>query len=208
MQKALASLAVCLSLAACASTGTHAPVAYMAPGEAAASAEPSTAVTPSIPAAQATGYFIEFRARSALSYGHTFAVHGRLNAQQEIIESTVVGLHPRGDSPVPWMIGHVIPVPSETSASDGDTENEYITARFRLILNESEYKGLLAYIRELEASSPMWHAAFYNCNMYVQQIAKHLGLRTPFTIWLKPKAFITKLGELNHKRALVASAAP
>jgi hypothetical protein len=156
--------------------------------------------------AESTRYFIEFRARSAESYGHTFAVHGRLNSQQEIIESTVVGLHPRGDSPIPWMIGHVIPVPSETSASDGDTEDAYVTARFRLILSESEYKGLVAFIRELEASSPVWHAAFYNCNMYVQQIAKHLGLKTPFTIWLYPKAFISKLGELNKNRAQVASA--
>src|SRR5512133_410844 len=36
-------------------------------------------------------YFIDFRSRSALSYGHTFAVYGRLNAQGKIIESHVAG---------------------------------------------------------------------------------------------------------------------
>lgn len=206
MQRLLASLALCLSLGACASTGTHGPVAYMAPAEAAVAPGTGASLASSATPAESTRYFIEFRARSAESYGHTFAVHGRLNSQQEIVESTVVGLHPRGDSPVPWMIGHVIPVPSETGPSDGDTEDEYITARFRLILSKSEYKGLVAYIRELEASSPVWHAAFYNCNMYVQQIAQHLGLRTPFTIWLYPKAFITKLGQLNKDRGQLASA--
>src|SRR5690242_15158278 len=34
-------------------------------------------------------YFIEFRSRSALSYGHTFSVYGRLNAQGKIVESVV-----------------------------------------------------------------------------------------------------------------------
>src|SRR3712207_5422224 len=34
-------------------------------------------------------YFIEFRSRYALSYGHTFLAHGRLNARGEIAESEI-----------------------------------------------------------------------------------------------------------------------
>ena len=37
-------------------------------------------------------YFVEFRARSAYSYGHTFLVHGRVG--QKITAKDVVGLHP------------------------------------------------------------------------------------------------------------------
>lgn len=139
-------------------------------------------------------YFIEFRARSALSYGHTFAVHGRVGSK--ITAGQVVGLHPFTDSSIPWMIGHLVPVPSETGASDGDTEDQYIIARYRVLLSEAEYKKMTAYIRELQASSPVWHAVLYNCNAFVADIAKSLGLKTPGTL-SKPKEFITELKQLN-----------
>ena len=44
-------------------------------------------------AAQKLGkpYYIEFRARNAQSYGHTFSIFGRLNAQGKIITRQVAG---------------------------------------------------------------------------------------------------------------------
>ena len=91
-------------------------------------------------AAHAAGaYYIEFRSRYAQSYGHTFAMFGRLNARGQIVEREVAGLHPAGDSPVPWMIGHLVFVPSETGPSDGDLEEKYVSARYRVVLSESEY---------------------------------------------------------------------
>ena len=74
-------------------------------------------------------HYIEFRARSANSYGHSFTSVGKLDRGGSIASSEIVGLHPATESPVPWMIGHVLPVPSETGASDGDTEEIYFTAR-------------------------------------------------------------------------------
>src|SRR3954469_1846965 len=104
-----------------------------------ASAEPQAAAKPT--ANLARPYFIEFRSRSAQSYGHTFSIHGRLNAQGKIGSSfTVSGLHPFSESPIPWMVGHLVLVPSETGASDGDREDQYVTARFRVNLTEAEYR--------------------------------------------------------------------
>jgi hypothetical protein len=139
-------------------------------------------------------YFVEFRARSALSYGHTFAVYGRVGAK--IPPNQVVGLHPFTESAVPWMIGHLVPVPSETGASDGDTEDVYIIARYRVLLSEPEYKKMVAYIKDLQASSPVWHAVLYNCNAFVADIAKSIGLKTPSSLNM-PKEFITELKQLN-----------
>src|SRR3954470_569712 len=85
-------------------------------------------------------YFVEFRSRYALSYGHTFLVHGRLNAKGEVAQLTpelVAGLHPKGEGPQLWTVGHVMPVPSETGPSDGDLEEEYVSARFRVLLSEA-----------------------------------------------------------------------
>ena len=145
-------------------------------------------------------YFIEFRSRSALSYGHTFSVYGRLNSQGRIVQSTVAGLHPATESSVPWMVGHLIPVISETGASDGDTEDIYITARYRILLSEAEYNWITAYIKQLQANSPLWHAALYNCNAFVADIAKAMGLRTPYLTVQMPKDFINNLRELNGGR--------
>ena len=106
-------------------------------------------------------YFVEFRSRYALSYGHTFLVHGRLNQKGEIGElsdKNVAGFHPAGATAELWMIGHVLPVPAETGPSDGDTEEEYVSNRFRVYLTEAEYNRVAGYIKEKQASNAMWHA--------------------------------------------------
>src|SRR5262245_41822298 len=61
-------------------------------------------------------YYVDFRARTAASYGHAFVWYGR--ADQKQIE--VAGLHPASESVIPYILGHVIPVPSETGKSYGD----------------------------------------------------------------------------------------
>jgi hypothetical protein len=144
---------------------------------------------------QTKSYFVEFRARAAQSYGHTFAVHGRVG--QKITADQVVGLHPFTESPIPWMAGHIILVPSETGASDGDTEDQYIIARYRILLTEQEHRHLVAHMKQMQASSPLWHAVLYNCNAFVADIAKYMGLKTPSSTLLMPKDFITQLRELN-----------
>ncbi len=144
-------------------------------------------------------YFVEFRARSALSYGHTFLVHGKLNANGQVGQvrkEQVAGLHPATESSVPWMIGHVIPVVSENGWSDGDTEDEYITARYRILLTEDEYAKVSASIRHLQKNSPLWHAVLYNCNAWVGDVAKSMGLKVPSS-GLYPEDFISSLASLN-----------
>ena len=165
------------------------------------SSRPETAQKP------AGQYLVEFRSRYALSYGHTFVAHGRLNARGEIVESHIAGLHPKGDTSAPWMIGHIVPVPSETGASDGDLEEQYISARYRVVLNESEYNKIAGYIRHLQASSPLWHAAIYNCNAFGADVARFMGLRAPFH-WLPPQTFINSLREMNGGQQHAAPTAP
>jgi hypothetical protein len=143
-------------------------------------------------------YFIEFRARSAYSYGHTFLVHGHVG--QKITKRDVVGLHPVSESPVPWMIGHVIPVLSETGASDGDYEEVYVIARYRILLSEAEYKTILAHMRQMQRSSPIWHAVLYNCNAFVGDVAKYMGLRSPMNTMQMPKEYINELKSMNGGR--------
>ncbi len=145
-------------------------------------------------------YFVEFRSRYALSYGHTFLVHGRLNGRGEVGQVTadqVAGLHPAGDGPEMWSVGHVLPVPAETGPSDGDMEDQYISARFRVTLSEEQYRRVAAHIRRKQKNSPTWHAVLYNCNRWVGEIASYMGLQAPGNTMLYPADYINSLRALN-----------
>lgn len=149
------------------------------------------------------GYFVEFRARTALSYGHTFVVHGRLNSRGRIISSDVAGLHPAGDDVAPWMIGHFIPVKAETGASDGDTEDQYIAARYRINLNAEQYARVSGFIRNMQANSPMWHAVLYNCSAFVADIGRFMGLQSPSSLEF-PADFINGMRRMNGGRSTMS----
>jgi len=149
-------------------------------------------------------YFIEFRARSAASYGHMYVLYGRVNGHRQIVKSEIAGLHPAGDtadcfncSVVPWTIGHLIFVPAETGPSDGDLEEKYVTARYRLWLTAAEYKDVSAYIEKLKANTKVWNALWANCVGFGRNVATHMGLRVPGLIWMNPDVFVTSLRRLN-----------
>jgi hypothetical protein len=167
--------------------------------------EPSQVhAAPKVEASVGKPYYIEFRSRSAQSYGHTFSIYGRLNGQGKIASKVVAGLHPFTESAVPWMIGHLFLVPSETGASDGDTEDQYVTARFRVALSQAEYAKVTTYIKDLQKKSPVWHAVLYNCNAFVGDIARFMGFETPSSTMLMPADYINGLRDLNISRTAAA----
>ena len=142
-------------------------------------------------------YFIEFRSRYALSYGHTYAVFGRTDAAGQMINPQVAGLHPKSYDAAPYVAGHFVPVPAETGWSDGDLEEPYRSASWRLLLSEAQYNNVVTYIRGLQARSHYWNATVNNCNAFVADIARSMGYKTP-PIWLRPQQFITQLREMNE----------
>lgn len=142
------------------------------------------------------GYFIEFRSRYALSYGHSYVIFGRTNKSGAMINPEVAGLAPATNDTAPYVMGHFLPVPAETGASDGDLEEEYRSASWRVLLTEPEYQKVVAKIRKLKAEARFWHASLYNCNAFVADIARSMGYKTP-GIWLRPQEFITRLREMN-----------
>jgi hypothetical protein len=162
-----------------------APSAHMARGEAFA-AESS----------QGNRYFIEFRSRYALSYGHSYVIFGRTNQSGAMINPEVAGLAPASESKVPYVLGHFVPVPAETGWSDGDLEEKYRSASWRVMLTEAEYRQVVADIRKLQTRSTTWNATFYNCNAFVASIARSMGYKAP-SHWLRPQQFITRLREMN-----------
>ena len=138
-------------------------------------------------------YFVEFRARNAASYGHMYVMFGKVDDRHEIIKSEVAGFFPAGDdrecpncSVYNWTIGHVLPVPSEIGASDGDLEEQYVLARFRVWVDAQQYQSLIAYINERKANKGLWNAFFANCVTFGRDVASFLKVKMPPLLAVSP----------------------
>jgi len=140
-------------------------------------------------------YYVEFRSRQAWDYGHTFVVFGRVGETPG--KKNVAGLSPKGDDPKMWLMGHYMPVPSDTGWTDGDLEDRYITSRYRVLLNKDQYDRVVAHIRELQARSHFWSVEMYNCNAFVADIATFMGLKAPSSSWIYPRVFVSNLRKIN-----------
>ena len=141
-------------------------------------------------------YYVDFRARTAATYGHAFVWFGRMDRKQ--VE--VAGLHPATDNPIPYLIGQILPVPSETGKSYGDLDEAYLTASYRVVMTEAQAKPVFAYIKHLQESSPVWNATVYNCVSFIQDIARNMGLKVPNEHVVMPDEWVNKLRRLNGGR--------
>jgi len=155
-----------------------------------------TARTPGSGSAKGS-YYVDFRARTAASWGHAFVWYGRTGERQ--VE--VAGLTPAGDS-LDYVLGYVMRVPSETGASYGDLDPQYLTASYRVYLNEPDAKRVFAYIKKLQASSPVWNAETSNCNAFIGSIANFMGLKVP-NRWERPENYVNNLKAMNGGRQMI-----
>ena len=142
-------------------------------------------------------YYVDFRARTAASWGHAFVWYGKTSERQ--VE--VAGLTPAGDT-LAYIIGYVTWVPSETGASYGDLDPQYLTASYRVYLNEADAKKVFAYIKKLQANSPVWNAEISNCTAFIGSIASFMGLKAP-NRWQRPEEYVNSLKALNGGRQMV-----
>ena len=142
-------------------------------------------------------YYVDFRARTAASWGHAFVWFGKTS--ERAVE--VAGLTPAGDT-APYVLGHLIWVPSETKASYGDLDPQYLTASYRVYLSEPDAKRVFAYIKKLQASSPVWNAETTNCTAFIGSIAEFMGLKVPHR-WQRPENYVNSLKAMNDGRQMI-----
>jgi hypothetical protein len=142
-------------------------------------------------------YYVDFRARTAASWGHAFVWYGKTSER----EVEVAGLTPAGDT-LTYVIGHLTLVPSETGASYGDLDPQYLTANYRVYLDEPDAKRVFAYIKKLQASTPVWNAETFNCTSFIGNIADFMGLKVPLR-WQRPEEYVNALKAMNDGRQIV-----
>ena len=139
-------------------------------------------------------YYVDFRARTAASYGHAFVWFGKTSENK--VE--VAGLHPKGEE-VAYVLGHLMLVPAETGASYGDLDVQYLTASYRVYLSETDAKKVFAYIKHLQATSMVWNAQTANCTSFIGRIATFMGLKVPSHLQ-RPEGYVNELKEMNGGR--------
>jgi hypothetical protein len=98
------------------------------------------------------------------------------------------------------IIGQILPVPSETGKSYGDLDEGYLLASYRVGMTEAQAKPVFAYIKHLQATTPLWNASVYNCVSFIQDIARNMGLKVPNEHVIMPDAWVNKLRRLNGGR--------
>jgi len=160
----------------------------------------ASAKPPLKPVAQASfpgPYYVDFRARTAASYGHAFVWYGK--SSEKAVD--VAGLHPATDSVVPYIMGHLVFVESETGASYGDLDEEYLLANYRVYLSAEDAPKVFAYIHKLQKTTPFWNATTTNCTWFIGQIAKFMGLKIPPNMYL-PEDWVNETKKLNGSREL------
>lgn len=139
-------------------------------------------------------YYVDFRSRTAASYGHAFMWFGK-SSEKKV---DVAGLHPAGDETA-FVLGHLIPVPAETGASYGDLDEQYLTASYRVYLSEPDAKRVFAYIRNLQKTTKFWNETTSSCTTFMGQVASFMGLKTPFYLKV-PEDYVNSLRDLNDGR--------
>jgi hypothetical protein len=142
-------------------------------------------------------YYVDFRARTAASWGHAFVWYGKTTERK--VE--VAGLTPAGDV-FEYVLGYATFVPSETGASYGDLDPQYLTAHYKVYLNEQDAKRVFAYIKKLQARSPVWNAETANCTAFIGDIAEFMGLKVP-NRWQRPENYVKNLRAMNGARQTV-----
>jgi hypothetical protein len=184
-------LLFCMSLAAACLHGAPAHAQML--GQLGVSNDSAEASRPSNKYSPSHRFFVEFRARNAASYGHMYVMYGEVNDRHEVIRSEIAGFFPAGDSRTcencsvyNWTIGHVIPVASEIGASDGDLEEQYVLARYRVWIDAAQYKRLVAYIKQRKAHLGPWHAFLNNCVTFGRDVAVFLNMKVPVLMAISP----------------------
>lgn len=146
---------------------------------------------------QSTGrYYIEFRVAEIGTYGHSYVAYGRLNERGKPTDAHYADLHPMGNYLV-MAVGHVLPVPANTEW-DPDVLKLPVASSYFRALNAAEYAKLQTGLRKARADKqPYWNALTNNCNHFVAELARAIGLRAPTDLQVS-YAFVPSLRELNE----------
>jgi hypothetical protein len=140
--------------------------------------------------------YVEFRVAVDGVYGHSYIAYGRLEPPGRPATVNYADIHPTGDFPS-MVLGHFFPMEAATFP-EKDTLGYKLASRFRRPLTAAECRRLKSVIVHLRAAHHSWSVLGYNCNDFVADVARGMGMQTPTTLSL-PYDFIPTLQAINER---------
>ena len=140
-------------------------------------------------------YYVEFRAAENGVYGHSYLAHGRLDRLGRPATAHYADVHPTGELPSA-VLGHFLPM-NATTQPDPETLRLPVVSRYRLALNTQQYQHLIMAIARTRAAVQGWSILGYNCNDFIADVARSMGLRAPNPL-TRPYHFIPELRRMNR----------
>jgi hypothetical protein len=141
-------------------------------------------------------YYVEFRVAVDGVYGHSYIAYGRLDRLGRPASASYADIHPTGDF-LSMVLGHFFSMEAATMP-EKDTLGYKIASRFRRPLTAAEYRRLKSVIVRIRTVHHSWSVLAYNCNDFVAEVARGMGMQTPTTLSL-PYDFIPRLQVINER---------
>jgi hypothetical protein len=148
--------------------------------------------------AQATAFYVEFRAREeAGGYGHSYVTLGEIDTSGGTRQTIVAGFLPDGADSDRWSkVG--LPVAGTVGVTRSDIAGRH-HARFRVSISRAQYFHVVRAIHRLRRTWTRYELLLRNCNGFVSQIAGSVGLRTPMVTAQYPVRYVAELRSLNSR---------
>jgi len=148
--------------------------------------------------AEATAFYIEFRARDeAGGYGHSYVTLGEVDTSGGTRQTIVAGFLPDGADADRWgKVG--LPVAGAVGVTRSDLAGRH-HARFRVSISRTQYFRVVRTIHHLRRTWRRYELLLRNCNSFAGQIAGSIGLRTPMVTAQYPVRYVAELRNINSR---------
>ncbi|MFN0264474.1 hypothetical protein ACKTEK_11405 [Tepidamorphus sp. 3E244] len=148
-------------------------------------------------AANAASWFVEFRARNAVPAGHAYAVLGVTTRTGRDRILRIASFYPR-DGFI-GTIGSITGYPGELGYKLTDQATRAVVS-FRRNVSANLFRKLERVIEQRAANPGRFTAFQRNCNEFVGQLARMVGLKTPASTAMHSPDYMRALVALNRRR--------
>lgn len=143
----------------------------------------------------AAGYYVEFRARTAVYLsGHAYIVYGPEDENGKPLQENISGFFPKYH--MLGFLGGMVAVPGVVDEIKLDRKQKPLVT-YRKALTAEEYKKLVEFIAEAKKEKKVWNMFVANCNEFVGDAARVVGLKAPPISFMPTPAYVLAIRELN-----------
>lgn len=145
-------------------------------------------------------YYMEMRLRHTppLPIGHVYIAYGRIGPDGEPLDEKLVMLAPLGGY-AGAAVAAAAPMPGVLTPHYDDCRQTPIAA-YRISLSATQFEKLLLRIRQAKEKKPTYHLFQYNCNHFMSDVAKVVGILPPENLYKPSLVYFYEMMDRNEGR--------